>query len=134
MAASVALVALAGCGGAHRRPSKASAGAPWHEACGDFAQHDPELRSLAWTFRLDPYLPTQSAAVVRRVRTDLAMLKPYLTHGERIGLGRYLTGVDSVELGIDAYLSGDVHGARQNFSDGLADLHASGLTGLCARG
>ncbi len=137
MAACVALVALAGlagCGGGHRQRSAARPVAPWQETCGRFAQHDSELRSLVWTIRLDPYLPSGAAAAVTSVRTDLATLKQYLTHHERVGLGRYLTGVDSVQLGIDAYLDGDVHGAQQNLSDGVADLDASGLTPLCARG
>jgi hypothetical protein len=61
-------------------------------------------------------------------------LKPYLTHDERIGLGRYLTGVDSVELGFDAYRAGDVRGAAGNLDDGVGDLDASGLSSLCAVG
>ena len=130
----VALVGLAGCGGTHPQRSAARPVAPWHEVCGRFAQHDSELRSLVWTVRLDPYLPSGAAAAVSSVRTDLATLKQYLTHHERVGVGQYLTGVDSVQLGIDAYLNGDVHGARQNLSDGVADFDASGLTPLCARG
>jgi hypothetical protein len=132
--ASVAVIALAGCGGADRRASSALPVVPWQHACGRFARHDSDLRSLAYTFRLDPYLPTRSTVAVSRVRTDVAALKPYLTHGERIGLARYLTGVDSVELGIEAYLGGDVRGARENLSDGVADLDASGLTALCRGG
>ena len=132
--ASVAVIALAGCGGADRRAPSALPVVSWQHACGRFARHDSDLRSLAYTFRLDPYLPTRSTVAVSRVRTDVAALKPYLTHGERIGLGRYLTGVDSVELGIEAYLAGDVRGARENLSDGVADLDASRLTALCRGG
>jgi len=134
MAASVALVALAGCGGAHRHPPSAPPVQAWRSVCGRFAQHDVQLRSLVWTSRLHPYVPAQARTAVTRVRADVVNLKPYLTHDERIGLGRYLTGVDSVEIGFDAYLAGDVRGATKDLGDAMGDLDASRLSSLCAVG
>ncbi len=134
IAASVAVVALAGCGGAHRRPPSAPPIRAWHSVCGPFAAHDLQLRSLVWTSRLHPYVPAQARTVVKRVRADLVSLKPYLTHDERVGLGRYLTGIDSAELGFDAYRTGDARGATENLDDAVGDLDASGLSSLCAVG
>jgi hypothetical protein len=134
MAASAALVALAGCGGAQRHPPSAPPVQAWHSVCGRFVQHDVQLRSLVWTSRLHPYVPAQARPAVTRVRADLVTLKPYLTHDERIGLGRYLTGVDSVEIGFDAYRTGDLRGATEDLDDAMGDLDASGLSSLCAVG
>jgi hypothetical protein len=134
MAATVVFVALAGCGGAQRRPPSAPPVQAWGSVCGRFAEHDVQLRSLVWTSRLHPYVPAQARTAVERVRADLVTLKPYLTHDERIGPGRYLTGVDSVELGFDSYRTGDVRGATENLDDGMGDLDASGLSSLCAVG
>ena len=134
MAASVALVALAGCGGAHRHATSARPVQAWRSVCGRFVQHDVQLRSLLWTSRLHPYVPAQARTAVTRVRADVVNLKPYLTHDERIGLGRYLTGVDSVEIGFDAYLAGDVRGATKDLDDAMGDLDASRLSSLCAVG
>ncbi len=134
IAASVALVVLAGCGGAHRQLPSAPPVQAWHSVCQRFAEHDVQLRSLVWTSRLHPYVPARARTAVKRVRADLVTLKPYLTHDERIRVGQYLTGVDSVQLGFDAYGTGDVHGATESLDDGMGDLDASGLSSLCAVG
>jgi hypothetical protein len=131
MAVGVLLVILAGCGGAKRR-SPVPAVRGWHSVCGRFSQDDFKLRSRVWTFGLDPYSPSDTSTVIGRVRADLETLERYLTHAERIGLGRYRIGVDSVERGFDAYQTGDVRGARDNFNDGIADLDASRMTSVCA--
>ena len=132
MAASVLLAILAGCSGAHRRTPPLPAVQKWDAVCGRFERDDFKLRSLAGTFLLDPYSPTGASTVVTRVRADVQTLELYLTHAERIGLGRYRIGVDSVQQGFDAYLAGDPRGAQDNLKDGIADLDASRLTSLCA--
>ena len=129
---SVLILILAGCGGVHRQASPVQAVQRWHSACGSFSQDDAVLHSLGGAFRLDPESPSETRSAVSRVRSDMEALKLFLTHDERIGLGRYGTGVDSVERGVNAYLAGDLRGARQNFTSGVADIDASGLPPVCA--
>ena len=132
MAVSVLLLILGGCGGTDQRGPPMLAVQKWDGVCGRFERDDFKLRSLAGTFLLDPYSPTETSTIVSRVRADVETLEPYLTHAERIGLGRYRIGVDSVKQGFDTYLTGDARGAQDNLRDGIADLDASRLTSVCA--